>query len=99
MNRLFYEIIGAVILILGTWFGSGIYRDGVEKARPPKYQTIINNQSTENKNTSIQSSSQAQISTTIVTTKTQLFYNINYNGKTNFSYTKSATTNTTKKTN
>ncbi len=92
--------IGVFILIwtlsiFGTWIGRGEVDQNRYEKMPPKYQYITQIQTTENQNTSIQSSSQAQI--TLVTPMTN--FNVNYNGKTNISVTKTSRTNRLAKTN
>jgi hypothetical protein len=89
------------IIILWTLSLFGVFIGGEQLAHyqdrqlPPKNRYITQIQNTENKNTSIQESSQAQF--TIVTPMTN--FNINYNGKTNISVTKSSRTNKTFKSN
>ena len=90
-----------VIIALVTFIGGVFTEYGIQKGLPPK--TVIQNinqvQTVDNRNTSIQSSEQAQITTTIVTPNTNVHMSVNYNGRTNFSHTFNSKTNRSSKTN
>ena len=93
------DLTAFIVILLLSNAGTYIVKDNIDAKHyeklPPKVQTINQYQTTENKNTSIQESSQAQI--TIVSPMTN--FNVNYNGKTNIAVTKSHTTNRIVKTN
>ena len=88
-------IIVTILIAAGSWIGSDFNTKSQLAKLPPKYAYTTQIQNTENNNTSIQESSQAQI--TIVTPMTN--FNVNYNGKTNISVTKSSRTNKSVKSN
>jgi hypothetical protein len=94
MKVLTYILVTA-LLVCGSWIGSDFNTKHQLSKLPPKNQTINQYQTTENHNTSVQESSQAQI--TIVSPMTN--FSVNYNGRTNIVVTKTSVTNTIKKTN
>ena len=94
--------IFAYILICLICFVGGLFTMfGIESGLPPKttIQNIQQIQTVDNKNTSIQSSDQAQITTTVITANTNYHIAINYNGRTNISQSFTSKTNRTAKTN
>ena len=92
-------IIITLALICGSWIGSDFNTKHQLSLLPPKIQNITQIQNTQNDNTSIQSSSQAQITTTVITGKTNFNMAINYNGRTNISHNFSSRSNRYSKTN
>lgn len=85
-----------VSIIVGLFVMVGIYH-----ALPPRTQ-IINQTQTQDvhtENTSIQSSEQAQVTTTLITERTNYSLHVQYNGKTNFSHLFTSKTNRSSRTN
>ena len=89
------EILVGILLCVGSFIGGEQLAHYQDNKLPPKVQNITQIQNTENKNTSIQESSQSVI--TLVTPMTN--FNINVNGRTNISVSKSRVTNRRSKTN
>ena len=88
-------IIVTILIAAGSWIGSDFNTKSQLSRLPPKYQYITQIQTTENRNSQITSQESTQI--TIVTPMTN--FNVNYNGKTNISVTKSSRTNKSVKSN
>jgi hypothetical protein len=91
-----YLIIGIVSFFLG--FGTMF---GIQKTLPPKTQIINQHsvQQTENINTSIQASSQEQVTMTVIAGRTNSTVTVNYIGRTNLSRKISSITNSSSSTN
>ena len=91
-----YLIIGIVSFFLG--FGAMF---GIQKTLPPKTQIINQHsvQQTENNNTSIQSSSQEQVTLTVIAGRTNSTVTVKYIGRTNLSRRVSSLTNSSSVTN
>ena len=93
------EILIGIILILGSFIGGIAVQGSHDQKMPPKIENTTIIQNNANKNTSIQSSEQAQITTTLITDKTNYRYALSYNGRTNFQKIFESKTNITHKTN
>jgi hypothetical protein len=89
-----------IFLLIGIVVGTGSHM-AYEYFQPPKTQIInqYTTQTVDNKNTSIQTSQQDQITAVISMDKSFTNVNINFNGRTNILITKSSKTNITHKTN
>ena len=97
MSVIVYYIITALV---GIMLGMGAML-GIQASLPPKtqIQNITQIQQTENQNTSIQESAQAQITTTVITGNTNFSMHVQYQGKTNFTHSFSSATNRKAQTN
>lgn len=99
MQKMITEIIVVLLLVCGSWIGSDFNTKHQLAKLPPKVQNITQIQNVDNVNTSIQSSEQAQLTTTIITGRTNLTLSLNYKGNTNITHSFSSRTNKTCKTN
>ena len=90
-----YAIIAGIVLSFLSFGGGWIASDANDLKKPPKtlVQNITQVQTTENRNTSIQTSIQEQVSLNVVGGRTNATVSAIYVGKTNVSVSLSSVTN------
>ena len=95
--------IVSIVLYVGLGLGGFFVGERVQAVHdenlPAKTQIINQYQTTKNDNSQITSQESVQMTTTIITPKTNMVMTVDYHGHTNISTTFSSTTNTVSKTN